>query len=125
MSETGGLFKKIKITAFSVLVGFITSGVIISLLAVAISNIDMPHSMFSAFSTVALGLGCIVSGYVSGAIYRSKGIINGLISGISTYVVLFLISFLVIGEIGLVAVFKLIICAFSGIIGGILGVNKR
>jgi putative membrane protein (TIGR04086 family) len=125
MAETGGLFRKLKITALSVLIGFIISTIIITLLALAISNIDMPHSLFSAFSTVALGLGSVGAGYTSGAIYRSRGILNGLISGLTTYLVLFLVSFLVIGEIGLVAVFKLIICAFSGIIGGILGVNKR
>lgn len=125
MAETGGLFRKIKITALSVLIGFVISAIIISLLAVAISNIDMPHSLFSAFSTVALGLGSIGAGYVSGVIYRSNGILNGLVSGLATYIVLFLISFLVIGEIGITAIFKLIICAISGIIGGILGVNKR
>ncbi|MBQ5321661.1 MAG: TIGR04086 family membrane protein [Oscillospiraceae bacterium] len=125
MEETGGILKKIKITALSVLLGLIISTVVISITAAVAANVDMPHSLFSAFSTIALTLGCVGAGFMSGAINRSRGIINGLIAGGATYILLFAISFAVIGEIGLVAIFKLIICLVSGIIGGILGVNKR
>lgn len=125
MSDGIGLFKKIKIYALSVLLGLIISTVFITISAVAAANIPMPHTLYSAFSTIALTLGCIGAGFMSGMIYKTKGLIHGVITAAALYLLLFLISLAVIGEIGLTAVFKLFLCLFSGAIGGILGVNKR
>ncbi len=124
MNESVGVVKRIKVSLISVGAGLLISVIFLALFSVLVSNISMPHSLFTLFSSVALVIGALTSGLISGAVYKRQGILHGLIGGLLLYAVMFLVALLVSGQIGVVAVFKLVICAVSGIAGGIIGVNR-
>ena len=124
MSESVGLVKKIKVSLLSLGAGILASVLFLALFSVLVSNISMPHSLFTLFSTVALVIGSLVSGLISGAVYKRKGSLCGVIGGLLLYAVIFLVSLFVSGQIGVIAVLKLVICAVSGAAGGIIGVNR-
>lgn len=62
---------------------------------------------------------------MSGAVYKSNGLLHGIIEGVILFLIIFVVSLLVSGEIGMVSLFKLVMCIFSGMAGGIIGVNKK
>lgn len=77
-------------------------------------------------SLITLSIGTFVSGYTSGRISKTKGLLYGFFCSIAVF------SFIVLGaivsnglNISLFSVFKALICMVFGCGGGIVGVNRN
>ena len=79
----------------------------------------------SIFATVSTAIGTFIASYYLSLKKGKRGILNGLIVGGITFLILIIISFIVDdGAVTLNTIFRLIIILLSSFIGGILGVNK-
>lgn len=125
MEERISFKGRLKLNAVSLITGILISTVFLLLGALLVSNVNMPHSILTLISSISLTLGSVASGFMVGAVKKTKGLFEGILAGVVLFLAVFLASFFVSGEIGITALFKLIICALSGAVGGIIGVNKR
>jgi len=79
----------------------------------------------SIFATVSTAIGTFIASYYLSYKKGKRGILNGLIVGGITFLILIIVSFIVDdGAVTLNTIFRLIIILLSSFIGGILGVNK-
>ena len=87
---------------------------------------DLPHSAVVPMSILAVAAGTILSGYCCARILREKGLLWGLCCGTVIFLLAFFCELTLLGPvIGPLALYKFIIYAASGMIGGVLGVNKK
>lgn len=124
MGEKISFKGRLKLSAASLITGLLVSAVFLLLSALLVSRINMPHSVLTLFSSLSLSLGSVAAGFVAGLAKKTKGLLEGVLAGVILFLAVFIASFFVSGEIGATAVFKLVISAFSGAIGGIIGVNR-
>ncbi|MDE7293176.1 MAG: TIGR04086 family membrane protein [Oscillospiraceae bacterium] len=118
--------EKITSIAMSVLSGFgalAAAAVIMSFFA---ASADLPDSIISAMSGVALAAGCFVCSYTAASRRREGGIAIGMICGIAVFVLVLLIGVLTVRVFSAGGVIlKLIIILTASAIGGISGVNSK
>ena len=110
----------------TVLINLIFSaiGVFIFSLILYFTQCNIDYSVI--FATMAVSFGNFCSAYYLGLKRKQKGIVNGLIVGFISWVVITLTGFIVDkGNVTVNTLFHLMIYILSSIIGGILGVNKK
>ena len=77
-------------------------------------------------SILAVAAGTILSGYCCARILRERGLLWGLCCGTLIFLLTLFCELMLLGQpIGILALYKYIIYAASGMIGGVLGVNKK
>lgn len=77
------------------------------------------------FATVSIALGCFVSSFFHAKKSGEKGFLSGLIIGVTSFLIILVISLIVdSGAMTVNTLFHFIIIMLSSMIGGILGVNK-
>lgn len=115
-----------KVIAFSCLMGIITTAIILFLSAIIISSVDFPQSGIAPLAIAASVTGCFVSGFICGKIIKGGGLLYGLLCGILIFFLCLLceVSFMG-GDMGVLALYKLVVAVTSAMIGGVLGVNSR
>ena len=87
---------------------------------------QVPQGAAVPITIAAASLGALVGGYVSGRISQQKGILYGFSSGLLLFALLFLCGVIIVREPLAPAMFiKLGLMLLFGIIGGILGVNRK
>lgn len=109
----------------AVAVGLAVIAVVLGISAFIMSKIELSQGVEDTFSVLALGLGCLSSGFVAGKILRSGGLINGGKCGLLIFIVILIFSLFSGSFTGTLFLTKLIICFVSGAIGGVIGVNSR
>ena len=106
---------------------YITTLVFIAILAALLSWTGLPES-FSAFGLILIAIiSNIIGGIAIAKKMRSNGWINGAMGGICYVILLYFIAAVFYNSLAVTAnTFVLLaICVFSGVIGGIIGVNSR
>lgn len=118
--------KYLKSSLFSVLIGEVATMVLLLLFSVLMCNVDIPDVGGTVFIIAATSIGGFFAGYVNGRILKHKGIIAGAICGTMLMIILIILklAFFMPLPDG-VTVLKLALVLVSGIIGGIMGVNKK
>lgn len=112
--------------ALSVGVGAAATFLILCAFAALMSVRDLPHSAVVPISILAVAAGTILSGYCCARILRERGLLWGLCCGAVIFCLAFFCELMLLGQpIGILALYKFIIYAASGMIGGVLGVNKK
>lgn len=126
VAETGNLVRFSRAVALSVGVGAGVSFLLLCAFAVLMSVRDLPHSVVVPMSILAVTAGTILSGYCCARILREKGLLWGLCCGTVLFLLAFFCELMLLGQpIGILALYKFIIYAASGMIGGVLGVNQK
>lgn len=100
--------------------------VILLIFSVVMTKVDVPDSIMSVFTVLALCSGCFTGSYVASRRHRHNGLATGIITGIITYFLILLIGIIFSKSslhLGLFS--KLIIAVVCGGLGGIVGVNSR
>lgn len=104
-------------------------GVILLLLllfSLLLSAQDIAQSMIAPFTVLMLLIGGMVGGYRCGHLLRKNGFLIGVLTGALQYLVLLLIALaLPQNELGLSALYKLLLITVSSAIGSIIAVNRR
>lgn len=125
-AETGDLARFSRAVALSVGVGALVTFLILCVFALLMSVRDLPHSAVSPISILAVAAGTILSGWCCARILREKGLLWGLCCGTIFFLLAFFCELMLLGQpVGILALYKFIIYAASGMIGGVLGVNHK
>ena len=94
--------------------------------AVMASTGILNNTLLEIMLTVICGISAFISGIVSSKIIKVKGLVNGLISGMLFFVIIFSAGLIMMdGTITLFTFLKLIVSVIFGMIGGVLGLNKK
>ena len=87
---------------------------------------DLPLNLVNPITVAILIISSLTAGYVSAALIRERGLMWGAVCGALMMITLALLSSaLNISSVGALLWIKLVICAVSGAIGGIFGVNYK
>lgn len=88
--------------------------------------VDIPDGLLTLIAVLIIVFNCFLSAYISTQHDRNNGIVQGLKCGIINFIMILLVS-LILGIFSFSKAFalKLILCIFSGAIGGIVGVNTK
>ena len=124
--DTKNVVKFSRSLAVSVVVGVVLTFLILCAFAALMSVRDLPHSAVVPMSILAVAAGTILSGYCCARILRERGLLWGLCCGTLIFLLTLFCELMLLGQpIGILALYKYIIYAASGMIGGVLGVNKK
>ena len=126
-SDGKNVFRNIKKYFFGVVSGTMMLMLLICLCALILTNSDIPDSFVTVFAIVSLCLAAFTAGVVSTLMIRSKGLTNGLITGI-VFFVLQLVCGLIMPGGGLfsyMTIVYLIIDVVMASVGGVVCVNLR
>lgn len=125
-AEAGSLTRFSRAVALSVGVGALVTFLILCLFALLMSVKDLPHSAVSPMSILAVAAGTILSGWCCARILRERGLLWGLCCATVLFLLAFFCELMLLGQpVGVLALYKYIIYAASGMIGGVLGVNHK
>ena len=114
----------------SVLRGIAVSfGVILlicAVLATAEQYFDLSDTVLDITSVLILGIASFVASYAATQLYRSRGLLQGILCGASIFLIVFLLS-IAFGEFEFkdATIIKAIICVLAGVVGGVKGVNTK
>lgn len=94
--------------------------------AVMTSTGILNNTLLEVLLTVICSVSTFISGIVSSKIIKMKGLINGFVSGMLFYLLIFSAGLIMMdGTITLFTFLKLIVSILFGTIGGVVGVNKK
>lgn len=125
MKEKLTEIKKYKCFIFGTLTGIIVTTLSLILFAVIFTALDLDAAYAHPIASVCCAIGSLFGGYISAKLCRSKGLINGILTGIFIFLAVTIVSIIVGGgSFTLMTVIRMIIILTSAAIGGILGVNK-
>ena len=87
---------------------------------------DISDGLLSAVSVLVLGISSYSAAYISTQICRSKGLLQGILCGVTVFLLTLLVSLLA-HEFSFtdLTVVKAIACLIAGVVGGIMGVNTK
>lgn len=99
---------------------------ICSVLSVIMLFIELSDSTILFISVILIGLFCYLSAYFSTQIKRNKGLIQGIICGCITFIIIALLS-IVLSRFSFsnMIIIKFSVCMLFGIIGGVKGINTK
>ena len=126
-SEGKNIFRNIKKYFFGVVSGTLMLLLLICLCALILTHSDIPDSFVTVFAIVCLCLAAFTAGLVSTLMIRSKGLTNGLITGICFFA-LQLICGLIMPDSGMFSYMTLVYLLIDVVmasVGGIVCVNFR
>ena len=111
--------------AISVAVGaFVSLGALL-LCAAAVYILQLPVEVCGTLGAFSLITGCFASAYVLGRQKQRRGIKQGFLCGAALFLICLLGS-VIFGEVTAGGFFgRLLLCALAGVIGGVLGVNRK
>lgn len=107
----------------AVLVSFIVSAILLLITSALMLNTNLSASAVSVLVIITYIISNFLSGFIMGKGMEQKKYIWGLISGLSYFVIIFIVSFLFMGvkDLNIATTIRtLLICAASGMIGGML-----
>lgn len=111
--------------------GILTGSLIITILMMLSSIIilqtgSLPGDILSYVVLVFIGIGSLFGGYIAGRIYKKNGLIIGAVTGVISFLILFLSGISNISEgVGIMTMLKLVVTIIPSMLGAILGVNKK
>lgn len=119
--------KKIRAAILSTLAAMATAMVLLMVLSLLLSKLyTLPKSALPVLTTVIACAAVFLGGLLSSMLLKERGLINGVIVAVIFSVILFGVSIFVFEtELGLSALTKFAAILMSGILGGILGVNRK
>lgn len=101
--------------------------IVMLILSLLITYTSLTQECTTSVALITTGVAVFVCGFKSAKAIGSKGWLWGIISGLLYMGIMFIIGFSVYDEynIGTKALLMLAIAVAGGVIGGILGVNKK
>lgn len=121
-----GVLENYRVVALSCAAGLVLVAAVLFAAALIISSMDFPQSGIAPLAIGAAAIGCFGAGFLCARMTQSAGLLYGLLCGSILFLLCLVceITFLG-GDLGVLALYKYAVCAIAGMIGGVLGVNKR
>ncbi|MGN1132727.1 MAG: TIGR04086 family membrane protein [Ruminococcus sp.] len=120
-------FKFIKGIVIGLMVGEVVLFVLLCLTSAVMANTGiLNNTLLEVMLTVICGISAFISGIVSSKIIKMKGLINGFVSGMLFFIVIFSAGLIMMdGTFTLFTFLKLIVSVLFGTIGGVIGLSKK
>lgn len=110
----------------SLVIGFFVIMGCLFIFSIIVSKIDVPDGAVKAMSTFALCAGAFSGGLACAKKRRKNGLYMGLLTGVSMFVVVFVLSLIFAkSAVNFSAFSKFLWTALCASVGGIVGVNSR
>lgn len=92
--------------------------------SLVITVCGIPLSFASAISSIALAIGTLCGGMISALKNGKNGMICGVITAVLLFIIITVVGLIVKNSFSVISLIHLTVTVLSGCIGGILGVNK-
>ncbi len=118
--------KYLKALLLGIIAGALITAVLLAVCAVILSKAGfLPTDYLWIAIALILFSGSFCGGYVSARIYRAKGLLLGIIAGLTLFLILTLSGAASsAGKISVFSLYKALALTAGGAVGGIIGVNK-
>ncbi|MBQ9673894.1 MAG: TIGR04086 family membrane protein [Ruminococcus sp.] len=120
-------FKFIKGLVVGLILGELVLLILLSITSVIMTSTGiLDNVVLEIILTIICGISAYVSGFACSKIAGIKGIINGSVSGLLFFVIIFCAGMIAMdGTVTLFTFLKFIACLLGGTVGGIIGINKK
>lgn len=121
-----GLSRWVKPLLIGTAVGVIVATVLLLGAAVFVSRVDIPRSAVFPLTVGLVAVGAFVAGWVASAVGKERGLLLGVFTGLILFLIVVLSGLLRLSGIdGLHALIKAVSLTVAGGLGGLLGVHRR
>ena len=125
MKNKENAVKGYKNIILSVIFGLVVTTAFIIIFAALMYFLELDKSYSVVLATVSVACGCFATAYILAKKNKSKGFLSGMAVGGVAFALILLISLIADkGAVGINTLFHFIIFMLSGIIGGVMGINK-
>ncbi len=124
--SAGGARKLLRMIKF-IFISYVVSLMLIAVLSALVVYTDIPEKYAPAGVGIITYFACFLSGLMTAKASISKGWLVGGVSGVCNIIILAVIAMAIVGvgPFGTKLIFKLLIGAVCGAIGGMLGINTK
>ena len=120
------LYDYIKPILIGSIISIFSAGVLLFIFALVMTKVDLPFSLVTPISIVILGFSTLIGSFIGAKSFGRKGFFVGLCVSLLVFLTLLLINLSLQPQgFGSVALIKASTVLITGIVGGVLGVNKR
>ena len=125
--DTTGLSNQLINALKSLVISYIITFVLLTIFAFVINYTNFPSSAVSAVTIIIVLSSVLIAGIINGKKATEKGWLTGLLSGGMYMLLLYLIGSLAFRDFSVnTNAVTLIICGiFTGVLGGIIGINNK
>ena len=106
-------------------VGIATTVVLMLAFAAVLASVDVPSGAPSIISSICLGLGALLGGFIAAKRNGRNGMIVGFLTGVAVFFVFAIIALMLGSALGIPFLIRLLVAASFAAVGGILGINLR
>lgn len=119
--------KSIKAVITGALSGIVAIILLFFIVGFAVTKMNSyPEGIINYVLLTILGIGGFLSGYITGRIYKSSGLLYGAVTGVVIFIFIFIAGLGSIANgVTLFTLYKLAVLVITSALGGILGVNKK
>lgn len=117
----------VKAVLFGTVCGLLITIILLCILsAVVLTSGLLPEELTNIITVILLGMGVFCGGFISSRITKSAGLIVGLITGFTVFLLVTIIGLTRSNEsVTYITLIRLIATLIAGALGGIIGVNKK
>ncbi len=120
------LYDYIKPILSATFIAVLLIAVLTFIFSLVLTKIDLPFGMISPISIIIIGLSNFVGTFIGAKRFGKKGLFIGLSASIALFIIILLVNLSIQPSgFGSIAAIKGVVTLFTGILGGILGVNGR
>ena len=106
-------------------VGIAATIIFMLLMAAVLASVDMSEGAPAVISTLCMGAGAVLGGFVAAKRNGRNGLIVGLVSGAAMFVLFALVALALGSDVGGAFVVRFAVSVFFAAVGGVLGINLR
>ena len=108
------------------IISILSTAVLLFIFSLVMTKVDLPFSLVSPISIVILGFSTLLGAFIGAKSFGCKGFFIGLCTSLLVFLTLLLLNLSMEPQgFGSIAIIKAATILISGIVGGVLGVNKR
>lgn len=120
------LYDYIKPILSATFISVFSIAILTFIFSLALTKIDLPFGIISPVSIVIIAISNFIGSFIGAKKFGKKGLFIGLCASISLFIIILLVNLSIQPSgFGSIAAIKGIVTLFSGILGGILGVNGK
>ena len=88
-------------------------------------SVDLAEGASAVMASVSISIGALIGGFVAAKYNKHGGLFCGLFSGAGMFLFFAALALIMGSAIGFNLLVRLVLCAFFGAVGGILGINLQ
>ncbi len=106
-------------------IGVAATMIFMLIFAVVLASVDLWEGAPRLISSMCLGIGALLGGFVAAKRNCQKGLFVGLATGGAVFCAFALVALILGSDVGVMFIVRLAVAIISGAVGGVLGINLR